>query len=332
VSATHPAAPEMWLHFSAIPEKGAEGVMIFHRDDRVDRVLLVDGSADQVDQIQRWSAQRSKSSDGRRLELTWVASHYHHDHVSEGHKLIGGDAEKHLYAVWVPQGNHSRFPDDKEEELRDLGPKLAKWHKQALVDDSKPPYVRTPELGDLGTIWNFGSIRVEVFGGPYRSKWPKRSAMNARSLIVIGSALRWRADIDPPFSFVLPGDAGPPTWSALEEVLDRQTNITQSLPVALLKLSHHGSGNSNPPSALERLFGDTSYRHRAHQRAVRVLNAPVPPAASSQLQGLLDIMGIKIHDTRSEGELWVRVRCGEPMVLANDKNDVALGLPACFRS
>ena len=148
-----------------------------------------------------------------------------------------------------------------------------------------------------------------------------------RSLIVMG----FLQNAGTNHTFLLPGDAEPQTWDQFTSLLDNHTNLNKKLPIAILKLAHHGAENCNPEMVLQRLFAPNTATGSAPM-AVRILNRPSskPPSNASGLETTLQKLKIPVHDTRQDGELWVALRRGASLTKAATRSDAALGLPQFF--
>ncbi len=318
----------VWIHFPQIAGTGCEGVLILYALPRCYRVVLVDGSADQVQLLQAWSA-ASRKGGTVHLEIVWVISHFHRDHYGEGCKLmsnphIGND----LQEIFFPEalGVAPSFPDQEATSLKEAGPRLQEIYKAALRKDGMLPRCYTVPLGRILPIDDDYHVRVDVHGGPDRSH-PR--GLNTRSLIVMGF-LQNGANQDNPFTFVLPGDAEPRTWDQFASILDKNSNLNAKLPIAILKLAHHGAENCNPEKVLQRLFAPNAVPGSTPM-AVRILNRSRSPSNATGLETTLQKLKIPVHDTRQDGELWVALRRGASLTKAAKRSDAALGLPMFFQ-
>lgn len=325
----------VWLHFPDVQSKGCEGVLVMRASSKRYRVLLVDGSADQVQLLHKWSA-ASRNDKTIQLEIVWVISHFHADHYGEGYKLVRDPkisakhphVEDHVRKVYFPEalGVPPSFPEQAAASLKEAGARLQNIYRAALNQNGTLPKCRCVPLDEFLSIYD-DEVRIDVHGGPDRSR-PR--GPNTRSLIVMGVLQNHDANQDNPFTFVLPGDAEPRTWEQFEGMLDEHSNLNAKLPIAILKLAHHGAENCNPEKVLQRLFGPHP-RRRANQVAVRVRNAPKSPKGAPSLATTLQKLKIPVHDTRQDGELWVALRRGASLTKAAKRSEAALGLPAFFQ-
>ena len=323
----------IWLHFPDVPGAGCEGVLVLLASRNRLRALLVDGSADQIGHLQNWSLQ-SRDPGALPLEITWVISHYHRDHYRDGHALLREPTtssktphiEDHVVDIFCPAALSppSSFADEAATAFKELGPRLDKIRQAALKD---VPRVDVVPLGRMLPIFKERDFEIEVHGGPRRGE-PR--SPNSRSLIVMGFAHDHFDTNDVPFTFILPGDAEPTTWKQLEALIDEHEGLAAKLPIAILKLAHHGATDCNPESVLQRLFG-TNNGLRSQQLAVRIFNRSTRSNNAAGLESTLSKMSVSLHDTRDHGELWVSLRQGGPLIKTTSCKDPKLGLPAAFQ-
>lgn len=326
----------VWLHFPQVLGSGCEGVLVLLASEKPLRALLVDGSQDQLQHLQRWS-DYSRRPGETRLEITWIISHFHSDHYEHGLKLLRDPStssttqhiQDHVVRIFCPAALDPApaFADQAAAAMKEAGPKFAMMAQAARKQDGSVPRVEIVPLGQASRTYQGRHVEIEVHGGPYRNQ--TRSG-NTRSLIVVGVA-HAHFDTNPvPFAFVLPGDATSKTWTQLQALLDEHAGLAAKLPIAVLKLAHHGAANCNPEWILKRLFGSDSTL-RPQQLAVRVRNRTTMPSNAAGLENSLQKIGLSTHDTRDKGELWVALQQGKPLTSALKRTDPALGLPPFFQ-
>jgi hypothetical protein len=327
----------VWLHFPEVPTKGREGVLVLLTSSKRHLALVIDGSRDQIEHLERWSRQ-SRGPGAQPIEITWIISHFHYDHYRDGLRLLRGPnemlmpthVEDDVRRIYFPEPETaaSAFPAQAQVALNEAGFRLNKIYQSALRANSRKLRIRCVPLGEMLNVYDEARIRVDVHGGPLRDL---PNSDNARSLIVMGLAQNIGETNGIPFSFILPGDAEVRTWAEFEEMIDTKPNLKLKLPIALLKLAHHGAANCNPEATLKRLFGNDT-GNRARQLAVRVRNAPKDPDGATKLENMLKSIGVPTHDTRTDKELWVALRQGLPLVSSNSRAEPALGLPVDFQA
>ncbi len=290
--------------------RSCEGVIVLlgctvENDFDVERVVLIDGHPDQLVRLREWL-------DSRGVELDLVISHFHQDHfaavLNVGSGVGRGVLEwPQLRTVYCPMPIARLLPSTNRkgrravERLSSLENASTRARRQDVTEEQHVHQGKQPDCEDL---WI----------GPRPHAHPAKGggSWNDYSLIVAGVSLE-RESEHPVFSFVQPGDAQDLVWSGFcqgDERLWRQCDALR--PVAVLKLSHHGADNGSPEAVLVDLFRPVEHPRppAGQQLAVRIRNAPRKPAGAGDVETWLESNDVPMHDTFSDGEIWVALSMG----------------------